>query len=114
MHLVNLAESKVFRSTIFFMIILNCMLLAMDSPPRVGQERVVLDLIQLPIYSSFIFEMIVLLIGSGPSTYWQDPWNRMDLLIVVGSIIDRQEVVFCNEELFQAAAQHSFLQFICG
>ena len=88
MHLVNLAESKVFRSTIFFMIILNCMLLAMDSPPRVGQERVVLDLIQLPIYSSFIFEMIVLLIGSGPSTYWQDPWNRMDLLIVVGSIID--------------------------
>ena len=83
-----LAANKWFRSLIFVMIIFNCGLLAVDSPPRVGQERVILDLVQLPIYTSFIVEMVVLLIGEGFHSYWSDPWNRMDFFIVMGSIID--------------------------
>ena len=86
--LVNLAASATFRGFIFFLILINCALLAVDSPPRVGAERVALDVVQIPIYGSFIFEMLVLVVGGGPATYWQDSWNRMDFFIVVGSIVD--------------------------
>lgn len=70
------------------MILVNCGLLAVDSPPRVGQERLILDIVQIPIYSSFVVEMVVLLVGQGFHSYWSDPWNRMDFFIVLGSIID--------------------------
>ena len=88
MWLVNVADCSSFRNIIFVMILCNLVLLAADSPPRVGREREVLDLVQLPIYSSFVFEMLVLLVGQGVRTYWRDPWNRLDFLIVVGSMID--------------------------
>ena len=41
-----------------------------------AMSRLVLDLIQLPIYGSFVTEMIILVVGSGLRTYWGDPWNR--------------------------------------
>ena len=88
LFLVDLAASPTFRGFIFFLILINCALLAVDSPPRVGAERVALDVVQIPIYGSFIFEMLVLVVGGGPATYWQDSWNRMDFFIVVGSIVD--------------------------
>ena len=86
--LVLLADYKWFSSLIFLMILTNCGLLGLDSPPRLGQERVILDIIQLPVYASFIVEMVVLLVGRGFNSYWKDPWNRMDFIIVIGSIAD--------------------------
>ena len=86
--LVDLAAHRGFRSFIFFMIVANCGLLALDSPPRVGLERFVLDFVQLPIYGSFVLEMIILVVGHGPRSYWRDPWNRLDSIIVLGSIAD--------------------------
>ena len=86
--LVNLASSKVFQGAIFFLIIINCVVLGVDSPPRHGLERVLLDLIQLPIYGSFIFEMLVLIVGHGFRCYWSSNWNKMDFIVVVGSILD--------------------------
>ena len=83
LFLVDLAASPTFRGFIFFLILINCALLAVDSPPRVGAERVALDVVQIPIYGSFIFEMLVLVVGGGPATYWQDSWNRMDFFVVV-------------------------------
>jgi hypothetical protein len=93
-----LAEYKWFRSLIFVMILINCGLLGLDSPPRFGEERVMLDIIQLPIYASFIVEMGVLLVGQGINSYWKDPWNRMDFLIVIGSIADLATYYTMNRE----------------
>ena len=39
--LVDLAAKRGFRGFIFVMILANCGLLALDSPPRVGRERCV-------------------------------------------------------------------------
>ena len=58
----------------------------------------ILDIIQLPIYASFILELGVLLVGQGINSYWKDPWNRMDFLIVIGSIADLATYYTMNRE----------------
>ncbi len=51
-------------------------------------ERIYLDIIQLPIYASFLMEMLFLVLGHGLKKYLGDAWNRLDAVIVLGSILD--------------------------
>jgi hypothetical protein len=47
LFLVRLADRPEFRGFVFAMILCNCAILALDSPPRVGRERFIIDLIQV-------------------------------------------------------------------
>ena len=47
LFLVRLTDSREFRAFVFSMILCNCAILALDSPPRSGRERLFIDLIQV-------------------------------------------------------------------
>ena len=70
-------------------IILNTLILCLDMYPASPNIKInVLDLINLIFAGIFFLEMIVKLIGMGPSNYIKDSYNIFDAVIVTISIVD--------------------------
>ena len=82
----------VFEGFITVLIAIGCVSLAMDSV-QASQELVdVLWIINLVLTALFTLEMLLKMFAfgvvRGPGAYIKDPWNRLDLFIVLISLLD--------------------------
>lgn len=83
----NLVQSKYFIIAVMFLIFVNTAMLAFDSYP---QSYLSEEMTQANIIFTFVFllEMVLKLFGLGFSYYFRDPFNILDSIIVVTSVID--------------------------
>ncbi len=86
-RLIGLIESRGFGSFIFAVIVLNAIVLGMETSPaimtRVGPVIVAIDMACLGI---FVIEIALKLIARGPA-FFRDPWNVFDFTIVGVALI---------------------------
>ena len=86
-------EHPYFENMIYYFIGLNSLLLALDEPYlEEGYEKDTIEYMITVISVIFIIEAVlkILVMGfiCGKGTYLRDPWNVMDFLIVVFSIVN--------------------------
>ncbi|XP_014661450.1 PREDICTED: muscle calcium channel subunit alpha-1-like [Priapulus caudatus] len=80
--------SRWFEYTIFVMILLNTIALAMKFHGQPEKYEEGLKILNLFFTTVFIAEFILKLMAFRFRNYFGDPWNVFDFLIVLGSIID--------------------------
>eukprot|EP00899_Mesostigma_viride_P006366 jgi/Mesvir1/15730/Mv03304-RA.1 len=90
---IYLAGSGWFESLVVLVILANCAFLAMYDPLSADDEgrNLIISEAEIPFTAFFIGEMVIKIIAMGfvadPRCYLRDPWNVMDFLVVVGSIL---------------------------
>ena len=85
----KLVRSPWFDNCIVFLIIINCIYLASQSPPslQTDEEAAFCFIVDLTFTIIFIIEMCLKWYGLGIRAYFKDHWNRLDCLIVIQSLI---------------------------
>ena len=86
--ITNLVQSKQFSGLIFFCIVLNTLVLAMDEYPENPEKVAVLEQINFVLTLIFIGEMTLKIIGPGLKSYCKDLFNVFDAMIVCISIVE--------------------------
>ncbi|KAI8511102.1 Voltage-dependent L-type calcium channel subunit alpha-1D, partial [Branchiostoma belcheri] len=81
-------NSQTFEYTMFILIMLNTVSLAMKHYGQSETYEYALDFMNLIFTALFTLEAMLKLIGFGPKYYFKDAWNTFDFLIVVGSLVD--------------------------
>lgn len=101
----SIATSSKLDHTILAAIVLNCVLMAAtfyDEPQWWVAAQFWLNQV---FTLMFTFECVVKLAGFGWEQYWADPWNKFDLIVVLGSWLDVMvtllEVQFVSAALFR-------------
>ena len=94
---MKLATNKKFDAFILVMILLSTARLILDTFIAGYTSVFVFDMCDLFFNVVFLFEMIIKIIALGfimdEGTYVRDNWNKIDLIIVVVSLIDIQSLV---------------------
>ena len=94
---MKLATNKKFDAFILVMILLSTARLILDTFIAGYTSVLVFDMCDLCFNFVFLFEMIIKIIALGfimdEGTYVRDNWNKIDLIIVVVSLIDIQSLV---------------------
>ncbi len=80
--------NQVFSTMILTMIVLNTVILALDSYPLEREKEVVFDRINSVLTWMFLGEMVTKLIGLGVSTYVKDRFNIFDAFIVILTVAE--------------------------
>jgi len=88
----NFIMNSYFAGFIYHMIALNSMLLSLDEPQLADPfQKKTIALMLLIISIIFVFECVIKIIAQGfyfgKKTYLRDPWNILDFIIVMFSII---------------------------
>ncbi len=92
--LKKLAENPIFDFIVLMAIILGTVLLAIEGPPgSLGPEWVFLfDNINHILFLIFLLEFVSKVVGFGfaftPKSYLKDTWNRLDFVVIIGTIIN--------------------------
>ena len=84
----RICHHKFFKIFIVLCIALNTIALGLDKYPIDDEYSRILDLINWFFYSSFLIEMLLLLIGLGIKEYFSDKYYAFDFAIVLVSSID--------------------------
>ena len=90
----GLAENVIFDTTVLSAIILGTVLLALEGPPgTLPAETIQLfDYINDFLFLIFLVEFVAKLMGYGffftPESYLKNTWNRLDFIVIVGSIVN--------------------------
>lgn len=88
----NLALHPLFGGFILLLILLSCILLAMESEETPPETIEILDEINIVVSFLFLGEMVIKMLAMGifnhPGAYLTDGWNRLDCFIVVVSMVD--------------------------
>jgi hypothetical protein len=105
-------ENSYFESFIYNMIAFNSLLLALDEPALVEQDayqKATITLLLNIVSAIFVFEFVIKIIVYGfcigPKTYIKDPFNKLDFIIVVFSILNW---------ILEASTNSSDLSFVKG
>jgi len=80
--------SRPFEYTIFVLIMLNTISLAMKFYCQPAPYEAVLDKLNIIFSAAFTIEAILKLIAFRIKNYFGDPWNSFDFIIVLGSFVD--------------------------
>ncbi|GAQ86458.1 T-type voltage-gated Ca2+ channel [Klebsormidium nitens] len=83
-----IVTSKTFDYAVLTLIMLNILLLAVQHK---DEDYVWLEITRIGNYIftySFCAELLLKLTALGPRKYWADGWNRFDLVVVAGSVLD--------------------------
>ena len=90
----TLAENVVFDTTVLAAICLGTVLLALEGPPGSlpAETLYLFDRIGDVLFLVFLVEFGAKVVGYGfvltPESYLKNPWNRLDFVVIVGSIIN--------------------------
>ena len=113
-----LSNTASFQIFIVLIIVLSCILLIVDVPsaglgPATQNTFYILNSICIGI---FVLEMVLKIVGFGfvtkPGSYLRDPWNIMDLIVVVLSIADLAVANQPGLSVFKAARAFRPLKII--
>ena len=77
----QICENKYFTTTINLSIVLNTLVLAMDSYPIDMDLSKRLDAVNIMFFSVFFSEMVIKIVGLGPKIYILDRYNIFDAII---------------------------------
>ncbi|CAG0896176.1 unnamed protein product [Darwinula stevensoni] len=80
--------SPYFEYFIFFLIMINTVILAMKFHKQPEAYTKALDSLNMVFTAIFTLEFILKLLAFRPKNYFGDAWNVFDFIIVLGSIID--------------------------
>lgn len=69
-------------------IIVNTVVLGLDSYPIDEKLEKQLDIVNIMFFSLFFFEMVIKILGMGPKQYARDNYNIFDALVVSLSVVD--------------------------
>ncbi|ESO06434.1 hypothetical protein HELRODRAFT_160604 [Helobdella robusta] len=83
-----IVTSQPFEYFIFILILLNTITLAMKYDDSPKEYQFVLDVLNMVFTGAFALEFILKLFAFRIKNYFGDPWNTIDFIIVVGSIVD--------------------------
>ena len=77
---MRLASSTTFDSFILLVILGNCVMMASSSP--LVEEPEIYHTLEVVCNVIFTFEMVLKIIALGLSTYLDDGWNLLDVIVV--------------------------------
>ena len=89
-----LSENKIFDLLVLIAILLGTVLLALEGPPGSLDPdlAVIYDNINHVLFAIFMVEFLSKTIGNGfmftPESYLKNHWNKIDFVVIVGSIIN--------------------------
>lgn len=83
----NLATSMHFDRFIVFVIVINCIFLALDNPLLAGDWVIARDVTDIFVTIIFVVETIVKLVAISPRIYLRDVWNVLDTVVVLGCVL---------------------------
>jgi len=93
---LRVAHSSAFNVGVSLCILINTIVLALDTHPiEVGMEKAI-EIANLVFYFIFLAEMFIKLMGLGFRSYFKDSYNIFDFLIVLLSTIDVLLNVYVN------------------
>ncbi|XP_071960409.1 voltage-dependent L-type calcium channel subunit alpha-1D-like isoform X3 [Antedon mediterranea] len=84
----TIVTSRPFEYTIFILIMLNTIILAMKFHKQPEKYEDILDYLNMVFTGAFAVEFLLKLIAFKPKNYFRDYWNVFDCIIVLGSFID--------------------------
>jgi hypothetical protein len=84
----QIVMNQVFSTMILTMIVLNTVILALDSYPIDREKEVTFDRINSVLTWMFLGEMVTKLIGLGVATYVKDRFNIFDAFIVILTVAE--------------------------
>lgn len=84
----NIVKRSSFEGMIMFMIAANVTVLALQYDKISESMSETLEDLNLFFTFVFVVEAVMKTSGLGFSQYWSDPWNRFDLAVVIGSVMD--------------------------
>ena len=85
---LHIVQSKVFEIIISVCIVLNTIVLGMDSYPTDIKLLIFIEWANLIFFLTFFFEMIIKMLGLGLKIYFSDTYNIFDFVVIVFSIAD--------------------------
>jgi hypothetical protein len=77
-----------FQMVMNMLIFLSCVTMLTERPYIPRAERRALEIINLVISGVFILEAMIKIVSLGFGIYFYDTWNKLDLAIVVSSVVD--------------------------
>ena len=86
--MAKLCNHKYFSFAITSCIVINTILLSLDSYPARDDLSEILDIINIAFSVIFLFEMAIKVVGLGFKPYLKDRFNCFDAIIVILSMID--------------------------
>ena len=93
-----------FNAFIFVLIMINTITLAMDDYPQTKSKTEILDVFNQFFTWFFFLEMLMKIIGLGPSNYIKDSFNLFDAFVVCISLVDWTISLLMKEEDIGGAA----------
>ncbi len=81
----RLSHSKAFESLVTVAIIANTAVMMAEHYPENDYWRYSLEILEVSFMILFTLEMFVHAISQGIPNYWSSHWNKLDLIVVVGS-----------------------------
>eukprot|EP00347_Sterkiella_histriomuscorum_P013361 403365010 len=81
-------KHSLFSGFISFAIVVNTVILSLDKYPENVELNSKLENVNILFTVTFISEMLIKMIGLGLKSYFIDPFNSFDCLIVLSSVID--------------------------
>ena len=94
---MKIVSTKIFDNCVLFIICLSTIKLVLGSTIRGYRYTIIFDFVDFGLNILFTFEMILKVIALGfvldEGSYLRDHWNKIDLVIVVVSLIDIQSIV---------------------
>ena len=91
-------QSKPFEIIISVCIVLNTFVLGMDSYPTDISLLIFIEWANLIFFMTFLFEMIIKMLGLGMKIYFKDPYNVFDFVVIVFSIADLVALYLTSSE----------------
>ena len=83
----RIVSSRYFEYTIMIAILINMGLMCLTYYNEPTFWTIFLTCANLFFTLVFVVELMLKLVGLGPGKYWADRWNRLDVVIVVGSML---------------------------
>ena len=94
---MKIVSTKIFDNCVLFIICLSTIKLILGTTIRGYRYTIIFDFVDFGLNILFTFEMILKVVALGfvldEGSYLRDHWNKIDLVIVVVSLIDIQSIV---------------------
>jgi hypothetical protein len=86
--LFSVVRHKLFRSLILLITLLNVIVLSLYHYNMSHQWLLALEWANVGFVTAFTLELVMKVVALGPEAYWQDGWNKFDVIVVVIALID--------------------------
>ena len=86
--LFSIVRHRWFRSLMLSIILLNVIILSMYHYDMSNTWLLALEWANVGFVTAFTLELVMKVIALGPEAYWQDGWNKFDVLVVIVALID--------------------------